>query len=288
MPVTPSTMTTTAPQPKAWLPDEVGPVVIQPVAAESVAISVLGHTSAPGSVDAFRVPIVTGDPAASWVAEGQEITVSASELGETGDYFHKVAGITVISSEMAQDASPDIAQQVGAGLGRDIARKIDAAFFGKRADTTLAPKGLGDLTSTGTVTAGAHWTNTDPFVQAIYQAGAVGATLAAFVAHPADALALAQIKDQTGSQRPLLGNDPTHPTRPVLAGVPLYTSPAVTEGEVWGLPGGGRVVIAVRQDILLQRDESVFFTSDRIALRATMRVTFLYPHEAAIQKITRA
>lgn len=55
---------------------------------------------------------------------------------------------------------------------------------------------------------------------------------------------------------------------------------------MWGLPAGGLVVIAVRSDVELLRDESVYFTSDRVAIKASMRVTTLFPHEAAIQKVS--
>lgn len=282
---TPASMLTTAPQPKAWLPDDIGSLVIQPVQASSVAIQAAGSVSAAAHTDAYRAPIVAEDPTAAWVAEGEEIPASTATLGEVADTFHKLAGLTVISRELAEDSSPDVAQQVGQGLGRDIARKLDSAFFGARGDNALQPLGLGDLKDANTIAAGTTIKNLDPFLAAIAAAENVGATLNAFVANPADALALAQLKDQTGSQRPLLGPDPTEATRRVLSGVPLLTSPAVAAGTVWGIPSG-RVIVAIREDVLLARDESVYFTSDRIALRATMRVTFLHPHEKAIQKIT--
>lgn len=281
----PTMLTTNAGQ--AWLPEDIGNLVIKPVASASLPLAVLGYATAPIHTTAYRVPIINTDPVAAWVAEGSEISPSNMEVSETGDIFHKVAGLTIISREMAEDASPDISQQIGLGLGRDIARRIDEAFFGKRDTNTLAPRGLEDLTNTATVTAPATWENTDPFVQAIYQANTAGVTLTAFAAHPDDALALAQLKDQTDSQRPLLGPDPTNPTLPLIAGVPLYTSPAITPGTVWGLPASA-ISIAIREDVTLTRDDSVFFTSDRIALRATLRTAFLYPHEEAIQKITKA
>ena len=67
--------------------------------------------------------------------------------------------------------------------------------------------------------------------------------------------------------------------------MPLLASPAVTKGTIWGLPKD-RIVIAVRKDTELAIDESVFFTSYKVAMRAVTRVTYLYPHPAAIQKIT--
>ena len=276
---------TTTNTPVAWLPEAIGTLVVQPVQAASVAIQAVGSVMAGGRVDAYRVPIVTADPTAAWTAEGEEIAVSESSLGEDVDTFHKLAGLTIISSELAADSSPDVAEQVGRGLARDIARKLDAAFFGKRATSILQPRGLEDLTGVGVVTAGTSWTNTDPFAEAQAQAEGVGSRIATFVANPADALALAKVKKQTGSNEPLLASDPTQPARRTVVGVPILTSSAVTPGTVWGLPNDGRIVLAIREDVNLQRDASVYFTSDRVAIRATMRVTTLFPHPASIVKV---
>lgn len=270
---------------RSWLPEQAGQLVVQPVTANSVAIQAAGSVVTDSQVNGYRVPVWKADPTAAFVAEGAEIPVTDGELAEAADTFHKLAGLTIISREMAADSNPDVAQQIGLGLARDIARKLDAAFFGTRGADTLAPQGLADLTGTTTIDAGTAWTNTDPFSDAIYSAEQVGAQLSAFVANPADARLLAKLKTQTGSQLPLLGSDPTMPTRRQIVGVPMLTSPAVTAGTVWGIPAG-RIVIAIRSDVELLRDESVFFTSDRVALKATMRVTSLFPHEAAIQKVS--
>jgi hypothetical protein len=101
----------------------------------------------------------------------------------------------------------------------------------------------------------------------------VGAQLTAFVTNPATALVLANMKEATGSGKPLLQPDPTQPTRRMIFGVPLLTSPEAAVGTVWGLPAE-RVVTAVRRDAEVKADRSVFFTSDRVAVRATCRVGF--------------
>lgn len=276
---------TTSTQPTTWLPDQVGALVVQPVQAASVAIQAVGSVGAGDRVNAYRVPIVTADPTAAWTAEGDEIAASETSLGEDVDTFHKLAGLTIISSELADDSSPDVAQQVGQGLARDIARKIDAAFFGKRGVGVLQPRGLGDITGVGDVEAGASWANTDPFAEAQAKAEGVGARIGSFVANPADALALAKIKRMTGSNEPLLASDPTQPARRTVVGVPLLTSPAVEAGTIWGLPADGRIVIAIRSDVTLVRDASAYFTSDRVAIRATLRATTLFPHAASIVKV---
>lgn len=281
-----TTMTTTD-EARAWLPEDVGTLVVQPVQAASVAIQVMGSVLTDGAVNSYRVPIVKTDPTASWVGEGEEITETAADLDEDADTFHKLAGLTVVSRELADDTNPSATEQIGLGLSRDLARRLDSAFFGTRAENTKAPRGLGDIKDVNAISAGSTFSSLDPFTDAIYAAESVGATLAGFVANPTDALAVAKIKDQAGSQRNLLSADPTQPGRRLVSGVPIYSSPAVAAGTIWGLPSE-RIVIPMRTDPRLDVDESVFFTSDRVAIRATLRVTFLYPHPAAIQKITTA
>ena len=111
------------------------------------------------------------------------------------------------------------------------------------------------------------------------------ATLTAFVAAPATALALSTIKEQTGSNKSLLGSDPTQPTSRTIAGVPLYTSPAVPANTVWGISAQHSIFV-LRQDATVVTDTSAFFTSDRVAMRATLRVAFAFAHPASIVKVT--
>lgn len=283
----------------AFLPTQVHDLIVQPVVAGSVAIQAIGGEAAViyvnDTANTFRVPVVTEDPTAAWTAEGSEIAATAATLSETSSGFFKLAGLTIITRELANDSSPAAAQIVGAGLARDIARKLDAAFFGSNVTdagppvvrNAAQPAGLEDLTGFNAVAggaAGASWTNLDPFAAAIAGAENVGAELVSFTAHPDDALLLAQLKDETGSNRPLLGVDPTTPTRRLLQGVPLLPSPAVTEGTIWGIPRG-RVLIVIREDVRLDVDRSAYFTSDKVAIRATLRCTFLHPHPAAVQKV---
>lgn len=265
----------------AFLPDDIGALITQPVQREAIATTVATVVQT-GSAT-FRIPIVTDDPSANWTAEGEEIATSDASLDEIEVHPDKLAGLTVISRELADDSSPEAANVVGNGLARDIARKLDAAFFG---DTiSNGPDGLESLTSVNTVDAGTEWTNSDPFVEAVYAAEGVGAQVTSWIANPEDALALSQLKEGTNSERGLLQPDPSQPSRRTIEGVPLFPSPAVTPGHVWGIPRA-RVHVVMRDNTTLDIDRSSHFTSDRVAIRATMRVGFGFPHEAAIQKIT--
>lgn len=263
------------------LPDDYGALITQPVDAGSVAIQV--STLVDTGSTHFHVPVVTDDPAAAFISEGAEITPDDAVMDEVTVTPAKVAGLTIISSELANDSSPQAAEVVGAGLARDIAQRIDQAYFGNM--VAPAPAGLGSIAATA-VDAGASFANLDAFAQAMSNAEGVGAEITAFVANPADALALAQLKsDSTDSNQPLLGMDPSQPTRRLIFGVPLFVSPHVPANTVYGIPRE-RVLVVRRSGVELKVDSSAYFSSDRIGVRAIMRVGFAFPHEAAVQAIT--
>jgi len=84
---------------------------------------------------------------------------------------------------------------------------------------------------------------------------------------------------------PLLGADGTAATQ--IRGVPLLVSYAIPDNVVWALDAD-RAIMVVRSDASVVVDTSVFFTSDRVAVRGTLRVGFGFPHPAAFVKITTA
>jgi HK97 family phage major capsid protein len=69
--------------------------------------------------------------------------------------------------------------------------------------------------------------------------------------------------------------------------VDLVTSPAVAAGTIWAYDRS-RVWTVLREDLNLVVDRSVFFTSDRVAVRAAMRVGFAFGHPQSVVKITAA
>lgn len=265
-------------------PTQVAELLVLPTFEAAVCTQVanvvqIGSTS-------LRIPRVTTDPTAAWTLEGQEIAVTDADLDEVIVTPSKLAGLSIVSRELANDSSPQAAEVVGQGLSRDLARKLDQAMFTGMASP--APAGLATLAGVSTVPAPTAWANADPFVAATFEAEEVDARLTAFVSNPADALALSQLKEETGSNKPLLSaGDPTQAARRQLAGVPLFVSRFVAEGTVWGIPGD-RVAVVVREDAEVTSDASVFFTSDRVAVRAILRAGFGFPHPAAVVKITLA
>ena len=181
--------TTNAPQ--TFLPFEVGPLLIEPIIQQSRA-TMVGNVIRTAAAQ-FRIPLVASDAAAGWTAEGAEIAPSDAVLGEAIVDFQKLAGLSIVSNEMLQDAVPQIAKVIGDSLARDIGMKLDVAFFGTKGASTVQPAGLRDLPTSGagavtTISSGGDWTNVDAFTGAVYAAANVGAKLSGFVANPADAL----------------------------------------------------------------------------------------------------
>lgn len=260
------------------LPDQIGALVVQPVLAGSVAAQ--ASTVVNISSHDYRVPVVTADPSAAWVAEGASITASDATFAELTCTPSKVAGLSIISRELAEDSSPSAQQAIGDGLARDLARKIDAAFFGNT--TTNGPKGLGSLTTSVATYANGGMADLDWAADALSASESKGGNLSAFLMNPADALAIAKLKTlTTGSNEPLVGG-----TRNVL-GVPIIVSSAATSGTIYGVDSRF-VQFVVRDNTRLEVDKSAYFASDQVGIKATMRVGFVFTSPLALVKVTAA
>jgi HK97 family phage major capsid protein len=265
-------------------PAQVAELVVRPVINEAVSAQV--STVIQISTHDLRIPIVLTDPQASFVAEGQEIPATDGSVTEQVVTPKKLAALSIISSELANDSSPAALQVVGDGIVRDVKRQLDSSFFGNT--TAQGPNGLGSLT-TAVASNGGNWANLDAFEAAKANAETLFTEVTSFVAAPATVLALSTLKEYgtAGSNKPLLQSDPTAPVSRQISGIPLYSSPAVAADIVWAIPAQ-RVLFVVRQDATVVSDTSVMFTSDRVAIRCTMRVSYAFTQPMAITKITKA
>ena len=66
----------------------------------------------------------------------------------------------------------------------------------------------------------------------------------------------------------------------------LWTVPdtVLPDDEVWAYDRA-KVFVVLREDVTLALDESIFFGSDSLAVRCTMRVDFGFPHPQSIVSI---
>ena len=263
-------------------PEDVQALVITPLLESAVAtrISTVVQTGSTST----RFPIVITDPTTAWVSEGSEITPSDQAVDEIDVIPKKLAGLTIITNELANDSDPAALQVVGAGLVRDLQTRLDAAYFGS--SVANGPSGLLSLTGVQHVASGAI-DDLDAFAEAISKAETVGVQLTSFVAHPTTVLAIQQLKAGSALNSPLLSSDPSSPTKRSVFGVPLYTSPAIATGIVWGIPSV-RAFVVIRSDATLAVDPSAYFSSDRTGVRCTLRVGFGFPHQAGIVKVSNS
>lgn len=257
------------------LPPEYSELITLPITAQALAFNpTLATVVSTGSTE-FHIPILKEDAGASWVAEGAEISADDPTLGELTVTPTKVAGLTIVSKELADDSSENAQTLVGEGLARSIISQVDTAFLGNLA--APAPKGLASLLNVTAITGTLD--NLDVFSEAVSAAEVAGANITGWIVHPNDALEIAKLKDQTGSNRNLLEDSRT------IAGRPVTVSAKATPGVVWGLDASRNITV-LRNDVELAISEDAYFSSARIALRAMLRIGFGFPNEASAVKIT--
>ncbi|NVN52270.1 phage major capsid protein [Mycolicibacterium hippocampi] len=267
-------------------PEEVHALVVQPTQEQSVAMQTA--TVVPTSSSEFRFPVVTDDAGTAWYLEGEDITLTDPTVDELVARPKKIASLTKVSRELAEDSSPEATALVGESVARDMAKKIDAAWFA--ASTPKGPAGLASLIGTAGAVVGGSYANADAFAEAISLIEQTGGTPTCFVSSASTVLALSKLKKATGSNEPLLSpNLATGATQRIerqLLGVRLWTTPdAMLDDDVVWAYDRSKVFVVVRRDTDLRIDESFFFGSDSIAVRCTMRVDFAFPHAASVVNI---
>ena len=97
-------------------PEEIGPLIIQPLRLRSVALrtSTVIETTRPS----LRFPIVELDAAATWLAEGDDITETDPDIGECVVTPVKVGALVKVSNEMVADSAEN-AQAAGV-IGNEL------------------------------------------------------------------------------------------------------------------------------------------------------------------------
>ncbi len=259
----------------AFTPFAFGQLLNKALQSESVALQ--ATTVVQTDKVSLTFPIWESDPAVNWLAELATITATDGATGAVPVTPSKTGGITRLSNELADDSSPAVAELAILGLVNQIAHAIDTAFVGNT--VTNGPSGLLS-TSYTTVDTGASLTNLDPFISAVYAAKAVGARLTSWVMDPSVAEAVQKLKRSTGSNENLIDFSPNGDLK--IAGLPVFTLPAVDASTLfWGIPAA-RVVTVLRKDAEVSRSKDSGFYNDALDVRALSRVGFGFLHPAAV------
>lgn len=272
---TPVTMTRAAAQP-ILKPDEVFPLLIEPV----VRMSVLGQIATTVYTDrpTVTVPKMNDIDVADWIPEGLEIPLDTVDFSEMTLEPSRLVGGSVVTKELIEDSSPVASELIGQSLARDLATKVDVAFFGAKGTNAERPAGLADLTGYSNVTAAT--VNLTPFFDAEIAAEAAGAPIDAYVCNPITAAEIGKLT-LTGTAGV---QDMTQPARRLILGVPVISSPNVAAGTIWGI-NRDSLLFVIRTDAEVEADSSVFFLSYRIALRSRIRCTWGFTNPAAAVRI---
>lgn len=269
---------------KHLAPETWSPLITEPVMKQSIAAQVATHLPVTGRM--VHLPLISDDPQAAWVNEGDEINDSAPTSGEVTARPYKVAGLTTISNELKNDSEAAL-NIVGRGLSRDISRKVDQAFFGNFEEP--APAGLEGVEDVSRIDAGKAFNSLDPFIDAVSAAASRGTVLTSFVGHPDDVATISKLKREDGSNESLIEFPTPTPELGIVhkvIGLPLYQSSAVARGTIWGIPRGRVYFAQWTNGTEVAVDESAYFTADMTAVRAVMRIANLYPDPASIYKIS--
>ncbi|MGV0603373.1 phage major capsid protein [Mycolicibacterium sp. XJ1904] len=261
--------TTTA---DAFTPEDFGKLVDLEVQAKSVA----ARSATVFGTDKVKVnfPLWTADPSVGWYSELDEIIPADGSTDEVEVTPSKTAGLTLISNELKDDSSPEVAKLAGAGLSNQIARAIDAAFLGNT--TAKGPDGLQSI-AYSTVDTGAALANLDPFVSARYAAIDAGSELTSWIVTPETAEAISLLKEASGSNKNLVEfvEDGLR-----VAGLPVLVSDQVDAATVfWGIPKS-HVMYVLRKGTSVERFPAV--TQDGTYVRAVSRIGIGFLNEAGV------
>lgn len=267
------TFLTSTPGNSGILPPEFGALITGPLQETAIAFDPRVSQTITTSLHEYRAPLFVKGGTASWVREGEEIELDKPTLDEVTITPSKAAGIRALSRELVEDSDPSAQELVGAELARALVEQVDTAFFGDL--DAPAAKGLGSVDPTH---ASGLLDSLDLIHEAKAAAEAQGGTPTAILAHPNDVLRLVKLKDSEGSNRALLDDAST------VAGVPVISTAFATESELWMIDASAILTI-LRDDTSIAINDSTYFTSDRIAIRGTVRVGFGFVRPSALVKI---
>lgn len=260
------------------LPPEYAGLITKPLTENALPFQSALATTLTTAKHELILPTLETDVSAAWVNEGEEIGTSLPTLSETKIVFGKVAALTPVSSEMAKDSSPEATELIGQSITRAIIAQVNKSFLGNLA--APAPKGLESVTGTNLALSMAPAiTNLDIFIAAESQLELSGRTVTGWILNPSDAAAIAMLKDTADSNRRLVEDVNT------ITGKPVYRHASVPVGSAWALDAN-YLYTGLREDIEIAISDQVYFSSDRLAVRATARIGYGFTDPKAIAKVT--
>lgn len=103
------------------------------------------------TTDVFNVPTISAGNTAYWVSENTTITSSDATTGQVVLTAKKVAAISEVSTELIEDANPQIAQALNEQLAKDVAIAVDKEIY-NGGNTNYTTSGINGFLNKATYT----------------------------------------------------------------------------------------------------------------------------------------
>lgn len=252
---------------KAWRPDQ---NVFNPAEAVPDAL-ILEHSTVAGVIEgdapALRVAYVTDDTA-QFTAESAEIPEANPALDEVLVYTAKITQLVRLSRE--QFHQQGTAGELSMSVQRAITKKGNEAFLTQPKPTgsnTAPPAGI--LNIPGIVQGDPITANLDPLIDLVAGLESNGGTPTGILLDPLAWATLRKIKTGAGRETALLGAG-TNDSVKMLLDLPVTVTSALSANS--GIVLDSSAIASAVGAVNVATDESVYFTSDSVALRATWRI----------------
>lgn len=265
------------------LPEQVAnDLLIAPLMETAVATNpAIARTVVTGN-NTIRFPRVSKHASAGWVAEGSPIPETGVELADLVVEPRKLGALSSLTRETMEDSDPAAQQILGESMVRGIRQVLDTSFVSSTGAGPVEPKGLAGITATEAVL---DLADLDSFVQAAYTIAEQGHICTGYLVSPADAAAIALLKQGSDSNAYLLESNA--PGTVSLNGIPLVISADLEPGTAYAIPAA-TVLTVIRRDATIETSDAPRFSSDVITVKTTMRVGFGFADELAIVRLTAA
>lgn len=258
---------------------DVAALITLPTVNASVAGAVATQTTI--KAPSLRIPMLTDLPVAAVVPEGSEYPMSTAGFGEVVVIPPKIGVADDVTREFANDSDPAATTVFANSLAASLAIRVDRGFLGT--EPVVGLPGLEQIPAT-VIDAGKNWLNLDALIDGMAAAEAAGTSIDSWIMNPADKTALRKIKVTAGSVQTLISPDQQSANVTTVLGVPIYATPHCPAGTIYGVPRN-RVHLVIREAAEVLTDSSLFFLSDRIAIKASVRIGWVVTDPKAVARI---
>ena len=247
------------------LPTDVSQEILQKTQTESAVMRLSRRVALPGR--GLTIPVITGDPSASWVSETGVKPVSNSSLSSKLMSAYKLAVIETFSNEFVRDARA-LYDTLIDRLPRALAAKFDATVIGVGDAPGDNFDTFASCTAQALAEAGSHKTY-DGLVAADADIAAHGGILNGFAISPQARSLLLGAKDSTG--RPIFINSVAEGAIPMILGAPTHMSKGVYKAGVApvGTGAGTPAVVGIAGDWT----QALFGTVEGVQIKVTDTAT---------------